>query len=104
MKPTPLRKATTQAYPDFDDKKAAAYGGLVKDFTTGQRAVHLTAYGRQSITPAHVTTNGAEILHARYKRYKRYHQDVTYVATEVAEGTESGGVAAEGTIKEQEEA
>src|SRR5438034_3986288 len=33
--PTPLAEALHKAYPDFDDKKAAAYGAVVKDFTSG---------------------------------------------------------------------
>jgi len=82
-----------KAYPDFDDKKAAAYGGLVKDFTTGPTSRSLTAYGTGNQSrPLDVRQHGAEILHAGTNEYKRYHQDVTYVATEVARALNRAGL------------
>ena len=103
--PTPLAEALHKAYPDFDDKKAAAYGGLVKDFTTGPTSRSLTAYGTAINHARSMYDNtGPKSFMPGTNEYKRYHQDVTYVATEVAKALNPGGVAAEGTIKEQEEA
>jgi len=103
--PTPLAEALHKAYPDFDDKKAAAYGGLVKDFTTGQTSRSLTSYGTAINHARSMYDNtGPKSFVPGTNEYKRYHQDVTYVATEVAKALNPGGVAAEGTIKEQEEA
>ncbi len=103
--PTPLAEALHKGYPDFDDKKAAAYGGLVKDFTTGPTSRSLTAYGTAINHARSMYDNtGPKSYVPGTNEYKRYHQDVTYVATEVARALNPGGVAAEGTIKEQEEA
>jgi len=103
--PTPLAEALHKGYPDFDDKKAAAYGGLVKDFTTGPTSRSLTAYGTAINHARSMYDNtGPKSYMPGTNEYKRYHQDVTYVATEVARALNPGGVAAEGTIKEQEEA
>ncbi len=103
--PTPLAEALHRAYPDFDDKKAAAYGAVVKDFTSGPTSKSLTSYG--------TAINHARALYdnSNLKSYipgadenKRYNQDITYVATEVAKALNPTGVATEGAIKEQEEA
>jgi len=103
--PTPLAEALHRAYPDFDDKKAAAYGAVVKDFTSGATSRALTSYG--------TAINHARALYdnSNLKSYipgtdenKRYNQDITYVATEVAKALNPSGVATEGAIKEQEEA
>jgi len=103
--PTPLAEALHRAYPDFDDKKAAAYGAVVKDFTSGPTSRALTSYG--------TAINHARALYdnSNMKSYipgtdenKRYNQDITYVATEVAKALNPTGVATEGAIKEQEEA
>ena len=103
--PTPLAEALHRAYPDFDDKKAAAYGAVVKDFESGPTSRALTSYG--------TAINHARALYdnSNLKSYipgtdenKRYNQDITYVATEVAKALNPTGVATEGAIKEQEEA
>jgi len=103
--PTPLANALHRAYPDFDDKKAAAYGAVVKDFTSGPTSRSLTAYG--------TAINHARALYdnTNLKSYipgtdenKRYNQDITYVATEVAKALNPTGQATESAIKEQEEA
>jgi hypothetical protein len=103
--PTPLAVALHRAYPDFDDKKAAAYGGLVKDFTTGPTSRTLTSYGTAiNHARALYDNTGPNSYIPGTDEYKRYNQDVTYVATEVAKALNPTGVATESAIKEQEDA
>lgn len=103
--PTPLAQALHRAYPDFDDKKAAAYGALVKDFTTGNTSRTLTAYGTAiNHARALYDNTGRNSYIPGTDEYKRYNQDVTYVATEVAKALNPTGVATEGAISEQENA
>jgi hypothetical protein len=103
--PTPLAEALHRAYPDFDDKKAAAYGALVKDFTTGPTSRVLTAYGQtMSHARALYDNTGPKSYIPGTAENKRYNQDVTYVATEVAKALNPTGMATESAIKEQEDA
>jgi hypothetical protein len=103
--PTPFAEALHRAYPDFDDKKAIAYGAVVKDFTSGPTSRSLTSYGT-AINHARAlydNTNMKSYIPGT-DEYKRYNQDITYVATEVAKALNPTGVATESAIKEQEEA
>lgn len=103
--PTSLAVALHRAYPDFDDKKAAAYGGLVKDFTTGPTSRTLTSYGTAiNHARALYDNTGPNSYIPGTDEYKRYNQDITYVATEVAKALNPTGVATESAIKEQEDA
>ncbi len=103
--PTPLAVALHRAYSDFDDKKAAAYGGLVKDFTTGPTSRTLTSYGTAiNHARALYDNTGPNSYIPGTNEYKRYNQDITYVATEVAKALNPTGVATESAIKEQEDA
>jgi hypothetical protein len=103
--PTPLAEALHKAYPDFDDKNAAAYGGLVKDFKTGPTSRTLTSYGTAiNHARALYDNTGPNSYIPGKDEYKRYNQDVTYVATEVAKALNPTGVATESAIKEQEDA
>jgi hypothetical protein len=103
--PTPLASALHRAYPDFDDKKAAAYGAVVKDFTSGPTSKALTAYGTaiNHARSMYDNTSTKSFIPGTAEN-KRYTQDVTYVATEVAKALNPTGVATESAIKEQEEA
>jgi hypothetical protein len=103
--PTPLAIALHRAYPDFDDKKASAYGGLVKDFTTGPTSRTLTSYGTAiNHARALYDNTGPNSYIPGTDEHKRYNQDVTYVGTEVAKALNPTGVATESAIKEQEDA
>ena len=103
--PTPLAEALHKAYPDFDDKKAAAYGAVVKDFTSGNTSRALTSYGTAiNHARALYDNTGPNSYIPGTDEYKRYNQDITYVATEVAKALNPTGVATESAIKEQEDA
>jgi len=103
--PTPLAEALHKAYPDFDDKKAAAYGAVVKDFTSGPTSRALTSYGTAiNHARALYDNTGPNSYIPGTDEYKRYNQDITYVATEVAKALNPTGVATESAIKEQEDA
>ena len=102
---TPLGQSLMRAYPDYDIEKAKAYGGVVKDFTTGPSSKALTAYGT-AINHARALyyNTGTKSYIPGTDEYKRYNQDITYVATEVAKALNPSGVATESSIKEQEDA
>ncbi len=103
--PTPFAQALHRAYPDFDDKNAAAYGGLVKDFKTGATSRTLTSYGTAiNHARALYDNTGPQSYIPGTDEYKRYNQDITYVATEVAKALNPTGMATESAIKEQEDA
>jgi hypothetical protein len=103
--PTPFAVALHRAYPDFNDKKAAAYGALVKDFTTGPTSRTLTAYGTAiNHARALYDNTGPKSYIPGTDEFKRYNQDVTWVATEVAKALNPTGVATESSIREQEDA
>ncbi len=94
-----------RAYPDYDIEKAKAYGGVVKDFTTGPSSKALTAYGTAiNHARALYDNTGTKSYIPGTDEYKRYNQDITYVATEVAKALNPSGVATESSIKEQEDA
>jgi hypothetical protein len=103
--PTPLAEALHKGYPDFDDKKAAAYGAVVKDFTSGNTSRALTSYGTAiNHARALYDNTGPNSYIPGTDEYKRYNQDVLYVATEVAKALNPTGVAGENVVKEQQEA
>jgi hypothetical protein len=102
---TPLGQALMRAYPDYDVTKAEAYDKLRKDFTTGPSSKALTAYGTAiNHARALYDNTGTKSYIPGTDEYKRYNQDITYVATEVAKALNPTGVATEGAIKEQEDA
>ena len=102
---TPLGQSLMRAYPDYDIEKAKAYGGVVKDFTTGPSSKALTAYGTAlNHARALYDNTGTKSYIPGTDEYKRYNQDITYVATEVAKALNPTGVATESSIKEQESA
>jgi hypothetical protein len=102
---TPIGQSLMRAYPDYDIEKAKAYGGVVKDFTTGASSKALTAYGTAiNHARALYDNTGTKSYIPGTDEYKRYNQDITYVATEVAKALNPTGVATETSIKEQEAA
>jgi hypothetical protein len=102
---TPVGQALVQAYPDFDITKVKDYQKVRTDFTSGATSKALTAYGTaiNHMRSLYDTTDTASYIPGT-DSYKRYNQDITYVATEVAKALNPTGVATEGAIKEQEAA
>lgn len=101
---TALGQAVMRAYPDFDRANAKAYPEVVKDFTTGKSSQALTAYGTAINHARSLLDNtGPSSYIPGTAENKRYSQDVTYVATEVAKALNPTGVATESAIKEQED-
>lgn len=102
---TPAGQAFIRAYPDYDIGKAKEYPKLVQDFTTGPTSKALTSYGTAINHARSLYDNaGAKSYIPGTDEYKRYNQDITYVATEVAKALNPTGAATEGSIKEQEDA
>lgn len=103
--PTILAKQLHQAYPDFDITKASAYGNVRKDFTSGNTSRALTSYGTAMSHMRNMYDNtGPNSYSPGTDEYKRYNQDVTYVATEVAKALNPQGSPGEKQIQEQEDA
>lgn len=103
--PTILAKQLHQAYPDFDITKASAYGNVRKDFTSGNTSRALTSYGTaMSHMRSMYDNTGPNSYLPGTDEYKRYNQDVTYVATEVAKALAPQGTPGEKQIQEQEDA
>jgi uncharacterized protein YukE len=102
---TPMGEAMMKAYPDYDIGKAKEYPKLVTDFTTGPTSKSLTSYGTAlNHARALFDNTGPQSYIPGTDEYKRYNQDVTYVATEVAKALNPTGVATESAIAEQEKA
>jgi hypothetical protein len=102
---TPLGQALMQAYPDYDITKAKDYQKVRTDFTTGPTSKALTAYGTAINHARSLYDNtGPKSYIPGTDEYKRYGQDIAYVATEVAKALNPTGVATVQGIKEQEEA
>lgn len=102
---TPMGEAMMKAYPDYDIGKAKEYPKLVQDFTTGPTSKALTSYGTAlNHARALFDNTGPQSYIPGTDEYKRYNQDVTYVATEVAKALNPTGVATESSIQEQEKA
>jgi hypothetical protein len=103
--PTPLALAIHRAYPDYDDKNAAAYGKVVQDFKSGPTSRTLTAYGTamNHVRRMYDSATALSLIPGTDDN-RNYNQDITYVSTELAKALNPTGVATESAIAEQERA